>query len=188
LLKRIEESPKYVGITGFKGVKVGKPELLLKAVRSGNQADVEVQFFNADLIATWEHLYFAVVNALMAFDTKRNISKNLAVEIMLYGSAQRQIQKAIELLGVKPGCSDVAVVVVAEAPTVVEAALRSVSKSLSGEADDHVLDLSPQKVQTIRTAFTIADEELMVVAKKGDVSRALVDLIIERMALLSTRL
>ncbi len=188
LLKRINEKGKYVCITGFKDVKAGKPELLLKAIRSGKQADVEVQFFNADLIATWEHLYFAVVDALMAFDTERNISKSLAVEAMLYASAQRQIRKAIELLGVRPGCGDVAVVIVADAPTAVEAALRSVSKHFCREADDNVLDLSPAKAQSIRRAFAIRDEELAVVTKKGNMHRALVDLIIERMALMSTRL
>ena len=188
MLKRIEESDKYVGITGFKGVKAEKPELLLKAIRSGKQTDVAVQFFNADLVATWEHLYFAVVNALTAFDIHRNISKNLAIEVMLYASAQRQIRKAIELLGLKPGCADVAVVVVAENPEAVEAALKSVSKHFSQKQEEHVLELSPAKVQSVRRAFTITDEEMTVVTKNGDANRALVDLVIERMALLSTRL
>jgi KEOPS complex subunit Cgi121 len=188
LLKRIEESAKYVEISSFKSVNVEKPEQLLKAIRGENQADVAVQFFNADLIATWEHLYFAVLDALTAFSTKRNTSKNLAIEVMLYASAQRQIRKAIELLGIKPNCADVAVVVVAEAPSAVEATIKSVSKYFSGKPDDHVLELSPAKAQKIRTAFTITDEELSVVTKNRDVDRALVDLVIERMALLSTRL
>lgn len=188
MLKCIAERAEYVGIAGFKGVKAGKPEQLLKAIRSGKQSGVEVQFFNAHLIATWEHLYFAVLDALMAFDTKRNISKNLAVEVMLYASAQRQIRRAIELLGVKPGGADVAVVVVAEAPRAVEAALQSVSKHFSREPDDELLDLSPEKVRSVRAAFAITDAELAVVTKKSGVDRALVDLVIERMALLSTRL
>jgi KEOPS complex subunit Cgi121 len=188
LLKRIEESAKYVEITGFRNANSEKPEQLLKAIRKDNQTDVAVQFFNADLVATWEHLYFAVVNALTAFSTKRNISRNLAIEVMLYASAQRQIRKAIELLGVKPGCADVAIVVVADAPEAVEATLQLVFKHFSKEPDDHVLELSPEKVRSIRRAFTITDKELSVVVKKGDVDRGLVDLVIERMALLSTRL
>jgi tRNA threonylcarbamoyladenosine modification (KEOPS) complex Cgi121 subunit len=188
MLKRIEESAKYVEITGFKSVKTEKPEQLLKTIRGETQADVAVQFFNADLIATWEHLYFAVVDALTAFKTKRNISKNLAVEVMLYASAQRQIRKAIEFLGIKPGRADVAVVVVAETPSAVEVATKSVSKHFSGKPDDHVLELSPAKAQKIRTAFTITDEEVAVVTKNNDADRALVDIVVERMALLSTRL
>jgi hypothetical protein len=43
-------------------------------------------------------------------------------------------------------------------------------------------------VQSVRRAFTITDEEMTVVTKNGDADRALVDLVIERMALLSTKL
>jgi tRNA threonylcarbamoyladenosine modification (KEOPS) complex Cgi121 subunit len=188
LLKHVAEDAKYVGITGFKRVTVGKPEQLLEAARAEKRADASVQFFNADLIATWEHLYFAVLNALMAFRTKRNISKNLAVEVMLYASAQRQIRKAIDFLGVKPCCVDVAVVVVGETPESVEAAFASVSKQFRKKPDERVLELSPDKTRNIREAFGITDLELATVAKGGDSERALVDLVIERTALLSTRL
>jgi KEOPS complex subunit Cgi121 len=188
MLKHIAEEARYVEITGFKNVKVDEPEQLLKSTRSGKQASVAVQFFNADLIATWEHLYFAVLNALTAFRTKRNISKNPAVEVMLYASAQRQIKKAIELVGVKPGCADVAVVAVSDNPEVIEGVVASVSKRFRAEPDETVLELSAAKAQNIRRAFTITDVEMVAVAKKGDTERALVDLVIERMALLATRL
>jgi KEOPS complex subunit Cgi121 len=187
MLKHIEEEAKYVAITGFKGVNVEKPEQLLKAIRKGKRTNVSVQFFNADLIATWEHIYFAVLNALTAFRTKRNISKTLAVEIMLYASAQRQIRKAIDLLGVKHGCGDVAVVVMGESAEAVEAEVTAVSKHFCREPDDQALELSPAKAQSIRKAFAITQKELAVVTKEGNAKRALVDLVIERMALLSTR-
>ncbi len=188
MLKLIPEAGKNVGITGFKDVKMEAPKKLLDAIRYGTRPEVAVQFFNADLVATWEHLYFAVVDALTAFTTRRSISKNLAVEVMLYASAQRQIRKAIELLGVKPGCPEVAVVVVAAAHEAVEAALKSISKHFDQKQDDKVLELSPAKVQNIRRVFALTDEELAVVTKDGDVDRALVDLVIERMALLATKL
>lgn len=188
MLKYIEEAAEYVEITGFRNIQIERPEELLRTVRCGNRPSVSVQFFNANLIATWEHLYFAVLNALTAFRTKRNISKSLAVEVMLYASAQRQIRKAIELVGVKPGCGDVAVVVVGENAEAVEAAVTSVSEHFCREADERVLELSPAKTQEIRRAFTITAKELAVVTKEGEAERALVDLVIERMALLATRL
>ncbi len=188
MIKRVEEYAKYVGITGFRNVKPEKPDQLLKMIRGKNRADVAVQFFDADLVATWKHLYFAVLDALTAFNTKRNISKSLVVEVMLYASAQRQIRKAIELLGVKPDCANVAVVIVTETRGVVEAALQLISEGFSCKPDEHVLELSPAKMQNIRTAFAITDQELAVVTKKGDSNRALVDIVVERAALLSTRL
>jgi tRNA threonylcarbamoyladenosine modification (KEOPS) complex Cgi121 subunit len=188
VLKYVEEAAEYVEITGFRNIQIERPEELLRTIRCGKQANVSVQFFNAELIATWEHLYFAVLNALTAFRTKRNISKSLAVEVMLYTSAQRQIKKAIEFIGVKSGCADVAVVAVGETAEAVEAAVTSVSTHFCRETDEHVLGLSHAKTQEIRRAFMITEKELAVVTKEGDAERALVDLVIERMALLSTRL
>ena len=75
VLKHIEEHAKYVEITGFKNVKIENPEALLTKIRSKSDTNVSVQFFNAKLICTWEHIYFAVLNALMMFGTKRNIIK-----------------------------------------------------------------------------------------------------------------
>jgi tRNA threonylcarbamoyladenosine modification (KEOPS) complex Cgi121 subunit len=188
MLKHLAEEARYVAITGFRGAIVEKPDELLKTIRGGKQANVSVQFFIADVIATWEHLYFAVLDALMAFRTKRNISNSLAVEVMLYASAQRQIKKAIDLVGVTAGCADIAVVVVGESQAVVESALAAISRHFGTEPNEHVLDLTPAKTQNIRKVFAISENELAVVTKQGNAERALVDLVIERMALLSTRL
>ena len=98
--------------TGFKDVRFEDAEEFIKAFRKEKRKDVTIQFFDGKLVATWEHLYFAVLNALMAFRTGRNISKNLAMEAMLYASAQRQIRKAIQLIGVKRGCCENLVVVI----------------------------------------------------------------------------
>jgi tRNA threonylcarbamoyladenosine modification (KEOPS) complex Cgi121 subunit len=186
VLKYIEEYAKHVEITGFKNVKVEKPEKLLKTIRGENDTNVSIQFFNAKLIGTWEHLFFAVLNALTAFGTKRNISKNLAVEVMLYSSAQ--ITKAIKFIGVKPGCRDVAIVVIGETPKEVKTTVYAISKLFGQQPKEDVLELSIGKVQEIRRAFMITEKELEVVTKKGDAERALVDLVIERMAMLPTKL
>ena len=188
MLKHLVEEARYVEITGFRNVNVEKPDELLKTVRGGKLANFSVQFFSADVIATWEHLYFAVLDALMVFRTKRNISNSLAVEIMLYASAQRQIKKAIGLVGVTAGCADIAVVVVGESQAVIKSALAAISRHFGKKPDEHVLELSPAKTQNIRKAFAISENELAVVTKQGNVERALVDLVVERMALLSTRL
>jgi tRNA threonylcarbamoyladenosine modification (KEOPS) complex Cgi121 subunit len=188
VLKHVEEHAKYVEITGFKNVKVEKTEELLKKIRSKSDANVSVQFFNAKLICTWEHIYFAVLNALTMFATKRNISKNLAVEVMLYASAQRQIRKGINFIGVKPSCRNLAVVVIGETPKGVKTTVSAISELFGQQPNEKVLELSIEKVQEIRRAFIITEKELKVVTKKGDAERALIDLVIERMALLSTKL
>ena len=89
----------------------------MKANRKENTENVELQFFDANLIATQQHLYFAALNALQAFQNKTNISKSLAMETMLYASAQRQIQKAIQRCGIKPQTTTMAVIIIGEKPS-----------------------------------------------------------------------
>jgi tRNA threonylcarbamoyladenosine modification (KEOPS) complex Cgi121 subunit len=187
LLKYIEEYAKYVEITGFRNVKIEATAEFLKAIRKEQQNTV-VQFFDAELVATWQHLYFAVLNALMAFRNKRNISKNVAIEIMLYASAQRQIRKAIDRLGVKCDSANVAVVIVGESPGSIKSVLSAVSKRVGKETDETVLELSKEKMQGICRAFGISEKELETVMEKNNVEQALVDMVVERAALLSTQL
>lgn len=187
MLKYFEEFGEYVEITGFSNVKIGDAAEFLEATRREPQGTA-VQFFNAELVATWQHLYFAVLNALTAFRNKSNISKNIAVEVMLYASAQRQIRKAIALVGVKRDTGNVAVVIIGEKPDAVKTVLSAISKRVGAEPDETVLALSNGKVQSIREAFSISEIELETVMKAGDVQQALVNLVVERMALLSTQL
>lgn len=188
MLRYIEEAGKYVEITGFRNLGIDDSEEFVKATRKALPENAWVQFFDARLVATWQHLYFAVLNALTAFNNQTNVSKSVAVETMLYASAQRQIKNAIALLGVKRDSARVAVVLVGESSNAVKAALSAISKRLGAEADDAVLALSAGKVQGIRKAFSISDVELETVMAGDDAQRALVDLVIERVALLSTQL
>jgi tRNA threonylcarbamoyladenosine modification (KEOPS) complex Cgi121 subunit len=188
LLKYIEETGQYVEITGFRNVRVGDAEEFVKEVRKEKRQCVWVQFFDAELVATWQHLHFAVLNALIAFKNERNISKSVAMEVMLYASAQRQIRRAIDFMGVKCASVNVAVVIIGERLDSVKAVLSAVSKRIGAEPDETVLELSRKKVQRIREAFGISEKELETVMEKDNADQALVKLVIERMALLSTRL
>jgi tRNA threonylcarbamoyladenosine modification (KEOPS) complex Cgi121 subunit len=188
MLKYIEEYGKYVEITGFRNVAVKDAEEFVKAGRRELPKSMCAQFFDAGLVASWQHLYFAVLNALLAFKNGRNISKSVAMEVMLYASAQRQIRKAIEFMGVKCAVADVAVVVIGESAESVEALCSAVSKRVGKEPDDAVLEISKEKAECIREAFGITAAEFEAVLEKDNSKEALVDLVIERAALLSTQL
>ena len=186
MLKYIEETGKYVEITGFRNVGVEDAEVFVKAARKELPESVAVQFFDAGLVASWQHLYFAVLNALLAFKNGRNISKSVAIEAMLYASAQRQIRKAIDFIGVKCAVADVAVVVIGEDAESVEELVSAVSKRVGKEPDDAVLEISGKKAGRIREAFGVTEAELDTALEKKDA--ALVDLVVERVTLLSTQL
>lgn len=187
MLRYIEESEMYVEITGFKHVKINDIEKFFETIRKEKPPNVEIQFFDAKLVATWQHLYFAVLNALTAFKNRENISKSLAMETMIYASAQHQIRKAMELLGVKLTTSEMAMLIIGEKPETIKSALSTVSKHVNGQCDERILELSKEKATLIQKTFGISDVELKTVIEKNDLARALTDLVIERMALLATQ-
>jgi KEOPS complex subunit Cgi121 len=187
LLKPVEEFGKHLVISGFRKAQVKDVRAFLKTICSEEPSAVEIQLFNAHLVATWQHLYFAALNALTAFKNRENVSKSLAMETMRYASAQRQIRKAIELLGIKPQRSDIAILIMSESPKAVTSALSQISRIFKAKPDDTVLELTSQKMKEIKRAFEVSDVELEVVANGNDVKKALVELVIERMALLTTK-
>ena len=187
--KRLEEYGKTLQISGFRNVHVKDAKLFSNTLKDKLPVDCDFQLFDADLVATWEHLYFAVLNALMNLKGPLGISKSIAVETVLYASAQRQIRKAIEFMGLKPDSKNAAITVVCNHEESIEAAIKAASELLGAQSDDSVLELSEEKVNRIRKAFKISDAELDASKSRGaNKEQALVDLIVERVALLSTRL
>lgn len=177
----------YVAIAGFRNVKIMDVNGFFNLVRKKAKG-AHIQFFDAGLIAGWEHLYFAALNALNAFKSKQNISNSLAVEALLFASAQRQITKAVEMLGIRPESLQVAVLILAETPQEATAALEIISKTMSGERDDSTLELTDGKIQGIKRLFDISDLELKAKLRKEGLEReALIDLVIEHASLLATR-
>lgn len=188
MLHRIQEYDKYVEITGFRQVQFAQAEDFLKTNRRDGGLGVDLQFFDADLVASQRHLYFAALNGLQAFRDGRNISKSLAVEVMLYASAQRQIQRAIERCGIKPQTANMATVVVGENPVEIKAAVDAVGRCVGSTADDSVLEVTAAKRGLIMEAFSIKPQEIDAVLRGGDVDEAVINLVVERVALLATQL
>ncbi len=185
MIKPISEFQKYVGITGFRNVKIRETDSFLKKINKEKSNDLEVQVFNADLVATWQHLYFAAVNALTAFSNRDNLSKTLAMETMLYASAQRQIRKATEKLGIKQDTTNIALLVLGEKPEKVKSFLTRISELIEAEEDETVLELTDEKTEKIQETFAISDMEIKTIIKKGNGREALTNLVAEEMALLA---
>jgi tRNA threonylcarbamoyladenosine modification (KEOPS) complex Cgi121 subunit len=187
LLKHIEEFDRHILITGLINVKITDTKEFLKKVQKEIPSNVEIQFFDAQYVVSWEHLYFAALNALTAFKNKRNISKSLAVETMLYASAQRQIRKAMVLVGISPRTSEMAVLIIGKNLQAVKSTFQTVLAITNMQPDDAVLELSEEKKAIVQKTFGISDLELKTIAKKDDLKVALTALVIERMALLTTK-
>ena len=188
MLLYIEEFGKYVEITGYKNIAFHVSEAFLKANRKQTHQNLDIQFFDAEIIATQEHLYCAVLNALQAFKNQTNLSKTPAMETILYASAQRQIQKAIERCGIKPKTKNMALIIIGDDPIQMRDALEEITKSVGSDSNESVLTVTKNKEAIIKKTFKISNQELKTVIENGETEKAIVNLVIERVALLSTQL
>ncbi len=188
MIRKLEGFDKYIVIAGFGNVKIKNVDKFFFNVKekTGNAC---VQFFDAKRVASWQHLYFAVLNAATAFKNKLHISNNLAIEILLYASAHRQIKKAVKLVGIHPSSREVAVVIMANTSNKASSLLNMISTLLGGSIrDDKLLELTNDKIEGIKDLFEISDIELEAKMEKEDEKKeALIDLVIEHAALLVTQ-
>jgi len=177
---------RYVIFAGFKNVKISNIDLLLNRIRE-KASGCQVQIFDAKMIAGLDHLYFAVLNALKAVDSRNRISSSLAMEILLYASGQHQIDKAIRTLGVKEGSSQIVAIVLSEAEKKSIETMLKISEIIGGEPCDEVINLTDEKFQIIKSTFGISDAELEATLRKSK-EEALTSILIERSALLVTQI
>lgn len=62
-----------------------------------------IQLVNADAVCGKNHILHGVNQAFLAFERGQNLANDLSVEIVLRCSAQRQISKAFDILGLHEG-------------------------------------------------------------------------------------
>ncbi|MBN1763285.1 MAG: hypothetical protein JW878_09480 [Methanomicrobia archaeon] len=144
---------------------------------------VTIQALNATLIAGVGHINSAVQKAIRALEHKQGITSDLGLEILLYASGRRQIERALAM-GVTEGENTVAVVIIDVAGdkdlnAVAEAVTR---KTGIAEVPVQELEVNPrdeQKKANLKRFFAITDEEMKAVGEQK-----LQQLVLERVALL----
>ena len=181
------EANEQIIMAGFRNVQIEDINEFLAHFREENMG-AAVQFFDAKHVAGPQHMYFAALHALNAFDKNATISNNLSVEALLYASAQRQIKKAVQMLGIKQNSSELAALIITDKGNRKTDVLNKVNEMVPGERNESVLELTDKKVEKIKKVFGISDLELEAKLKKEGLEKeALTDLVIERMALLVTK-
>jgi hypothetical protein len=70
----------------------------------------------------------------------------------------------------------------------IDGLLREISACVGAEPDETVLEMTADKLEKIKTAFQIKDEEIQSVIEGEQQTDAVVSLVVERVALLATQL
>jgi len=145
------------------------------------------QFLDSRSVAGIGHLLFSAVNALRAFENGSNISKKLAVEFLLFVSGQRQIKKAISMVGVKPETQNVTVVLLGAEKSSLDATFRKLVQLIGGKIDDYPEMSNRDRLDELSRIYEITPSELESMSYSSQGAEALEKLVIERVALLGIR-
>ena len=174
---------KYIVIDGFKDVRIKNIDELFNFRRYFKKS--LIQFFKAKLIAGYDHLYFAILNALKTFDNGMNISKKLEIEVLLFLSGQHQIKKAIQLLGIEPSSHEVVLLIIADNKDDANKTLDKINDIIQAKHDDDVINLSKEKIKDVMIAYKLGKLEIGSTLRKSK-NEAITSLLIEKGALLTT--
>lgn len=103
-----------IEILGFKGEIKNIQETLdnIDKIRNNCCDTGIIQLMNAKAIAGKKHLEQGIIHAINAFKRNENLANDLGIEILLRTSTQRQISKAFNILGLKEGKMDIAIVMI----------------------------------------------------------------------------
>lgn len=140
----------HIQIKGFNAYIKNVPDVLTCIKDIAGQGTI--QLLQAPGVAGEEHLLHSTQQALLSFQRKENLSKDLGLEICLRASAQRQISRAIQILGITEGQQALAAVIV-DCP---EDTLTKL-ETLLGPCDSNVLKSDPENLKKI---YKISDSEL----------------------------
>lgn len=152
-----------IQVLGFSKLVENIPDLV-ETLNSITGVSCVVQLLNADGIAGKKHILHAAEQAILAFERNDNISNDLGLEICVRASAQRQISKALKILGLKEGLNNICAVVV-DCDEGVEREL----EKLLGERDDQYLKAD---ITLLKDIYQISDVEI---ENSGSITRAMIE-------------
>jgi len=151
--------------------------------------ELSIQLVDLDKVPGQRYLKLATVNACKSFHSKQPIAKTLAMELLLYISAEKQIVKALKQVGITPGTSRTAAVAVGSNRGHVQAAAGFLSNALGRPSQDELLDdWQRHRIKSVRSAFDIDEKELDAVIRKNETEWLAVErLAVERSAMLAAK-
>jgi tRNA threonylcarbamoyladenosine modification (KEOPS) complex Cgi121 subunit len=158
-LYEYEDRSEVIGIAEIHNSKNLTQQELVQIAASLSEDSLTVQLLNALLIADEVHLLSAAQNAINAQHGKYMLSRSLDVEIIVFASAQRQIGRALDALGVYDGIDNIAVVVVGPDSTSVKDAVGEIVKQVGGEVVPP-FKATKKRLEQIKRHYQITDKEI----------------------------
>jgi len=180
----------HVGVFGFTRSTPLIPETITKLTKQFESTHrLTLQIMDANKVAGPDHLLFATLHAYTAFHHKTNRASTLAMEILRFAAAQRQITEALNQMGVSSATCQFGGVLTNSEAASLETAYRGFLSFVKGTDDTSVLEITTEhKEHVIREAFQIREDELMAISPSMELEdrrQALKKTVYDRCALLA---
>jgi KEOPS complex subunit Cgi121 len=182
-----EDETLFVGIGELRNETRKKKEELISLSSTLTKDSIVVQFFSPGLIAGPMHLLSAAQNAINAVKGKYAISRSLNVEIIVYASAQRQIERAFEKVGVEDDLETVGVVIIDASKKNILDSFEQLYTKL-GSNVEHAFCYDKTRLVQIKTAYDVSDTELRTFTDSDnldDLKDALVRCIVSKVSMVA---
>jgi tRNA threonylcarbamoyladenosine modification (KEOPS) complex Cgi121 subunit len=154
---------KVVGIAELRNSNNLKQKELIQLATSMSSDSLTVQLLNGLLIASEIHLLSAAQNAIRAQQGDYMISRSLDVEIIVFASAQRQIGRALEALGVHDGFVEIALVVIGTDNSSVEHSIKDLVDTIGTETLPS-FSATNERMERVKKHFQIGDREISAIS------------------------
>lgn len=187
----LEQSAQPIGVFGCTlAAPITVAEMLKQSREVATHFNVTVQLADASYIAGASHLLVATMHALRAFQRGTKRADDLGTEILRFAAAQRQITRALALMGIKDDTRSLGGILLGASPETLRKAYQEFL-NLTGTTDaPAVLDITtPTKAASIQGLFEITPTEVETTAtsrRQKDRYQAIMKLVYERCALLAT--
>ena len=177
----------HVAVGEITNVNLLKKEEIISLASEQIEGIIAVQLLDSTLVAGEVHLLSAAQNALNAWKGDYAISRNLAVEILLYASGQHQIGVALEKLGVNDETTSVAAVVLGTDESNLKSHVDYIVDKI-GSIVQQSFAPTEERIQLIMMHFGINDTELTTLSSSDSIEaryRALSGCVISRVSMVA---
>lgn len=165
----IKDGELCIGISENKNSRGLDTDKLLELAKSLSKSVLAFQFFNSMMIVDEMHLLSGAQNAVNALKGDYMISRTLDVELVVYVSAQRQIGRALDIMGVNDELSSVGVVCIDEDEKKVRECLMRIEEKV-GEEISPMFSPTSEKINSLMKNFGITELEMKQFKDSDDLS------------------
>lgn len=170
---------RFIEITGGR-MEINNVEGLIEDLEEIDKDNGTIsQVFNAKKIAGLGHILQASKLALEALEEEKSFADSPKIELTCWTAGLRQINKALNKVGVTKGSKEIAVAIIGEKKKNVRNARASLFRELDIKESPEVIKMDEDKIKDLMGAFSISQDQLEVSSPE--------DIIKEKIALLSLK-